>query len=272
MPEAARTPEQAAHEAAMVQKVDDLSASLASQVAAQETPPAAQVAARPDDVPEQFWDAEKGQINQEALLAAYKASTAGKREEPKADEQPPEETPPVDEAAKAAEEAAKAAKLDMGALRAEVDSNGDLSPESYAALEKAGFDKATVSDFIEGQKARVQLIVTEAYTLAGGEEAYKAMTQWGVKNVSPEDLAAYDTAMSGTAAQRKQAITALKAQYEAAVGKDPSLVSGASAGQSEDKPFASRAEVTQAMRDPRYADDPAYRAMVMRRLDAMDTF
>lgn len=269
MPEAARTPEQVAHEAAMVQKVDDLNASLVAQAGAQE-PATPVVTPRPDDVPEQFWDAEKGQLNQDALLAAYKASTAGKQEETPAT--PKTETPPEGETEKAAEEAAKAAKLDMTALRAEVDGSGDLSPESYAALEKAGFDKATVSDFIEGQKARVQLALTEAYTLAGGEDAYKAMAQWGAKNVPADELAAYDAAMAGSAAQRKQAIVALKAQYTAAKGSDPDLVSGAAAGQSEDKPFASRAEVTQAMRDPRYASDPAYRALVMRRLDAMDTF
>lgn len=265
-----RTPEQVAHEAAMVQKVDDLTASLEAQVAAESTPATPEVKARPDDIPEQFWDAEKGEVKLQELLAAVK-QPADPAAKPEDGEKAPEGDKP-DEANQAAEDAAKAAKLDITALRAEVDTNGDLSPESYAALEKAGFDKATVSDFIEGQKARATIALNEAYAVAGGQEAYTAMAQWAATSVPEEDLAAYNAAMGGTAAQRKQAITALKAQYEAAKGKDPSLLSGAQGGSSDEKPFASRAEVTAAMRDPRYTSDPAYRAMVARRLDAMDNF
>ena len=257
----------------MVQKVDDLSASLAAQVAGEKpptTPPSAEVKARPDDIPEQFWDAEKGEVKLQELLAAVK-QPAAPEEKPAEGEKAPEGEKP-DEANQAAEDAAKAAKLDIAALRAEVDNGGDLSPESYAALEKAGFDKSVVSDFIEGQKARVTIALNEAYSLAGGQEAYTVMAQWAAQNVPADDLAAYDAAMGGTAAQRKQAIVALKAQYEAARGKDPSLISGAQGDSSPDKPFASRAEVTAAMRDPRYTSDPAYRAMVARRVDAMDNF
>lgn len=254
----------------MVQKVDDLSASLAAQVEAERVPETPTVPPRPDDVPEQFWDAEKGEVKLRELLAAVKPPAASEEQAPEG-EKPPEGAAP-DAEQQAAEDAAKAAKLDITALRAEVDGNGDLSPESYAALEKAGFDKSVVSDFIEGQKARVAIALNEAYAVAGGQDAYNVMAQWAATGVPAEDLEAYNAAMAGSAAQRKQAIVALKAQYEAAKGKTPSLLSGSQGASSEDKPFASRAEVTAAMSDPRYARDPAYRAMVARRLDAMDNF
>lgn len=262
-----RTPEQQAHEQAMVAKVDNLHNALASdpELNPQAQPQEPQKAARPDNIPEQFWDPEKGQVNHEALLKAYQEATAGKQEQPT-------DAPKPDEQQQQAEEALKAAKLDMATIQSEYDRDGTLSEATYQALEKAGFGKDVVDSFIAGQEARAQLILNEVHGMVGGQEGYSRMAQWAAQNLSAEDQAAYDTAVAGTQAQRKQAITALKAQYEAAVGKDPSLVSGQSGGTSDVSPFGSRAEVTAAMRDARYQNDPAYRAMVHRRIDAMDTF
>lgn len=257
------TPEQVAHEQAMVDKVDNLHNSLTATPA---EPAPVTAPARPENIPEQFWDAEKGQVNQDALLKAYQEATAGKQEPVT------EQTPEVPPEQKAAEEAAKAANLDIKSLQAEFDKSGTLSPESYAALEKVGFSKDIVDQHIAGVAATVQLALNEAHTLAGGKDAYTQMGQWAASNLSADEQAAYDSAVGGTPAQRKQAILALKSQYESAVGKDPSLVSGQSGGSSSVTPFASRAEVTAAMRDSRYTSDPAYRAQVMQRLDAMDSF
>lgn len=272
------TSQLSAHDAAMVKVVDDLHAQTAAQVGAAPddltkvalgaqapvTPPAA---TRPENVPEQFWDASKGAVNMEALLAA---ATAVKQEPAPATEgeKPAEQTTEQ----KSAEEAVKAAKLDMSTLRSEVDSKGDLTPESYAKLEAAGFDKATVQQFIAGQQAVTQLIVNEALALAGGQEAYTAMTQWAAANLPKAEQASFNAALGGDPATRKQAITALKAQYTEAAGSSPALLQGNTSGNSGEQPYASRAEVVAAMRDPKYASDPAYRALVARRVDAMDSF
>lgn len=270
-----RTPEQVAHEQAMIQKVDNLHASLAASTSAsstQETPPESKPQ-RPADIPEQFWDADKGQVNQEALLNAYREATAGKQgtTEATTENQDPNGKPEGDPEAAAAE-AIKAAKLDMSTLEQEFTKDGKLSDATYEALAKAGVDKSVVNEFIEGRQAKVTIAVNEAYAHAGGQENFVRMAQWATANIPADEQAAFDSAMAGTAAQRKQAITALKAQYAAAVGNDPSLVTGRNGGSTSVAPFASRAEVVAAMRDSRYQNDPAYREMVARRLDAMDTF
>ncbi|MFN3914742.1 MAG: capsid assembly protein [Aquabacterium sp.] len=265
-----KTPEQVAHEQAMIQKVDAMQASLeaasksdvdslaAARGAQEQQPPA-----RPDNVPEQFWDAEKGQINQEALLKAYQEATAGKQGQ-EGKEQP-------QDAQQAAEQAVQSAGLNMADLQAEFDSTGALSEKSYEALAKVGIPKELVDAHIAGMEALAVQIVNEAYSVAGGEDAFKSMVQWAATNAPADSIDAFNKAMAGSPAERKQAIVAMRAQYEAAVGKNPTLTSGAS-GSSDARPFASRAEVTAAMSDPRYQKDPAYRAEVMRRLDAMDNF
>jgi hypothetical protein len=61
------------------------------------------------------------------------------------------------------------------------------------------------------------------------------------------------------------AIAGLRAKWEGAVGKQPSLVTGATGSTSSDT-FASLAEAKQAMADPRYQKDPVYRQEVSDKL------
>jgi hypothetical protein len=285
-----------AHDTAMIAKVDAASAAYApvKEVAAPVVVPVAAPAApaqRPADVPEKFWDAAKGEVNTKALLASYteaekklSAAPAAKAAEtpveppkdPKAPEGEPPEGDPAAAAAKAAEDAAKAAgadtsKVDFAALTQEFATAGALSDDSFAKLEAAGMSKDLVNQFIAGQVALQQATISEAHGLAGGADAYSNMVKWAGANLSPAEQAAFDAAVTGDSASRKQAITALKAQYTAAHGTDPKLVTGEGTAQGA-QAFQSRAEVTAAMRDPRYKADPAYRAEVERKLEAMTVF
>jgi hypothetical protein len=63
----------------------------------------------------------------------------------------------------------------------------------------------------------------------------------------------------------------LFSQFTAAGGKTPQVVMGATQGASV-KPFNSAAQVTEAMKDPRYKNDPAYRQNVEQRLAVTSIF
>lgn len=260
------------HDAQMVALVDANAA--AAQVAAtggapQGTPveQQPQVATRPEHVPEKFWDAAKGQLNTEALLKAHAEleSKVGKPAEAPPEGQTPEQ--------KAAEDAVKAAKLDMGTLQQEFDTNGALSDGSYAALEAAGITKEVVNAYIAGQQALVDQHAAQGFALVGGQESYAKMVQWAATNMSAAEQDAFNTSVVGTPAQMSQAILGLKSRYEGSMGRDPVLLAGQQGGTpASEAPFASRAQVTEAMNDPRYKKDPAYRAMVERRIGLMDNF
>ena len=61
------------------------------------------------------------------------------------------------------------------------------------------------------------------------------------------------------------AIRGVYARFIADGGSPVSLVQGDTQG-SGARPFNSAAQVTEAMKDPRYGNDPAYRAQVEQRL------
>jgi hypothetical protein len=260
-----------AHDAAMVAKVD--AASKATDQAAGIKPEPSQPNAapqRPEHVPEKFWDAAKGQVNTEALLKSYGELEKGKAATPAADPPKPADGDP---AAAAAAKAVTDAKLDMNALSAEVAANGELSEASYEALAKVGFDKDTVNTFIAGQQALATQRDNQGFELAGGKDQFIAMAKWAQANLSADEQSAFDTAVQGTPAQMKQAILSLRTQYQAANGSNPTLIQGGGGnGSGSEGAFASRAEVTAAMRDPKYKADPAYRAEVERRIGLMEVF
>jgi hypothetical protein len=266
--------EVSAHDAAMIAKVDANSAVVDQSqptplgTAPPGTPaPLAEGAKRPDNVPEKFWDAATGKVNTEALLASYVELEKVKPGTPAAGDKPPEGTP--DPAAAAI----TAAKLDAGALSQEWAATGSLSAESYKALETAGFGKDIVDTYIAGQVALANERDNKGFVLAGGKESFDKMASWAVSALTPAEVEVLNAGLAGNEAQMTQSITALKARYEASFGKDPVLTQGNASGTlSGEQPFESRAQVTEAMRDPKYRADPAYRAMVERRIGLMQVF
>ena len=65
------------------------------------------------------------------------------------------------------------------------------------------------------------------------------------------------------------AVQALQSRYGDAVGKDGKLLTGRGTS-NEGSAFRSQAELVQAMSDPRYDNDPAYRQDVIRKLEKSD--
>ena len=69
----------------------------------------------------------------------------------------------------------------------------------------------------------------------------------------------------------KLTVAGLHARYANAVGNEPNLISGKAASYSSDK-FESTAQLEEAMNDPRYKKDPAFRAKVEDRLSRLVYF
>lgn len=190
-------------------------------------------------------------------------------EEKKAEGNPEEKSEEAPEGA--AKEAVEEAGLDFASLTSEYDEKGALSEESYKALEKAGFPKEAVDNYIAGQAARAELLVMKASEAAGGKEALARMQEWAVNALSPAEVEAYNKAVIGNEAEVLQAITSLRARYEATYGRQPGLLGGSPAGDSA-QGYASKAEMTADMRNPLYAKDPAYRAKVAAKVAATTAF
>jgi hypothetical protein len=237
------------HDAAMVKLVDD--ANTMPEEGIQEN---VEVAAKPEGIPDKFYDAETGKVDYDAMAKSY--TELEKKQSGK-----PEVEPSVEEP-KTADEAVEKAGLDMGALTAEYDQNEGLTDDSYKALEAAGIPKATVDQYIQGQQALVAQAQTEAYSLTDGKEGYEAMSGWAKANLSAEELSNYNTQVNSPNSKvRSMAIRGLHAQFSADSGDGKPLVHGGSTTGTTGG-FGSRAQMVAAMQDSKYQSDPAYRAEV----------
>jgi len=110
----------------------------------------------------------------------------------------------------------------------------------------------------------------QLFEMVGGEKAYNSMIQWAGQNLSQEEIQMYDQVMaSGNASSIYFAVQALANKYGDATGSDGQLLTGkGTANQSQG--FRSQQELVQAMSDPRYDRDPAYRQEVMQKLENSD--
>ena len=92
------------------------------------------------------------------------------------------------------------------------------------------------------------------------------MIGWASDNLSESEIAAYDRVVgSGDLDMVKLAVSGLQSKYQTVEGSDPALIAGQSASSTGGN-YSSWAEVTTAMRDPRYQSDPAYRQSVADKL------
>ena len=173
-----------------------------------------------------------------------------------------EEAPKQENSLEIAEDAVENAGLNFDTLAQEYAEKGQLGDESYKALEQSGIPKAYVDQFIAGQKAIGEQQTNNVKTMVGGEDAYNEMASWASKNMSEGEKKAYNAAVNSADMDTvKLAVDGLRAKYQAANGTEPSLMQGKATPVAE-QGYASWAEVTQAMADPRYAKDPAYQAAV----------
>ena len=101
----------------------------------------------------------------------------------------------------------------------------------------------------------------------GGEDAYKELVTWASENLSPEEIEAYDHVMElDNPYAAFFAVKALNMAYQNVNGVEGEMLTGKAASNPTDV-FRSQAEVIQAMSDPRYDNDPAYRNDVFEKLD-----
>ena len=108
------------------------------------------------------------------------------------------------------------------------------------------------------------------FKMVGGEKAYKSMVTWAGQNLSKEEISMYDSVMGkGDPNAIFFAVQALNAKYNDATGVDGQTLTGRAAAQ-ENEGYQSQAQLVEAMSDPRYDRDPAYRRSVLNKLANSD--
>lgn len=146
---------------------------------------------------------------------------------------------------------------------------GEKVPDSIAtALKGMGVSEAQLAAL----NTRLRSLVTlEAQTqtqglhkLAGGAEQFNALIAWGQKNLTPEQRSFYDAELNGPNAA--DAIALLQRRMGSA--GEPQLHNVTATASVPAQGFRDKAEMMEAMRDPRYQSSEAFRADVASKLKA----
>ena len=144
--------------------------------------------------------------------------------------------------------------------------NGELSDDHYESLDKLGLKKEYVDSYVRGMQAQQEQLRAQLMGVAGGEESYGQMLEWMNENLNADEVEAYDRVMgSGDVDQITMLIQGMSARYKSAGGDGPATqlqgqsVSGIAG-------FRSKGEIMEAMSDPRYESDSAYREDVTRKM------
>ena len=141
-------------------------------------------------------------------------------------------------------------------------------PQSPAESPKGEAPSVTQQEIEQAQAAALEQI--------GGKEKFQLVSSWANQALTDEQKAAFNEAInSGHEGRVLTAVKALQYDYSMANGFEPQLVGGRPAP-TQDKGFASEAQVVAAMSDPRYqqgADhDPAFVEEVTRKLAMSNVF
>ena len=202
--------------------------------------------ARPNWLPEKFKSAEE-------LAKAYgeleKKMSAPKEEVPESTEEAPEEVQQLDK------------------YYEEYTENNELSDKSYTELESMGLSRDLVDGYIAGQKALADNDVSEVQKVVGGQDNYAQLLDWSSKNLTQSEKDAFnDTIDNGSTDQVKIAVLGLMSKAGMSPDNTQQNLFEGDVNVTNTDTFGSVAQVTDAMNDPRYAKDPAYRKEVEEKL------
>lgn len=232
----------------------------------------------PEDLAQSYAEAQAELTRAKQELATLKGAPADPPTPPANEAKPDDPKPsedPSEDPSDAAQKVADAAGVDLTPYQSEYDQTGDVTEESREAIAK-GLEsvlgenaRQIVDQFIEGQKVVHQNDRDLYYQEAGGsKEHLDSLLAWGTENLPDDEYAAVERQLQSRDRHSVMfAIRSLRTQYEATNGRVPNNIRpAANSIPAGTAPFKSAAELTTAMKDPRYKSDEAYRNAVKARL------
>jgi len=150
----------------------------------------------------------------------------------------------------------------MDKFYSEYQEKGSLSENSYNELNKMGLDKSLVDGYIAGQQAIANNEVQQIHSTVGGEQNYAKVIEFAKTNLNEAEQTAFnETLDNGSIEQVKLAVQAIAGRAGITNTEPAKMISGDSM-ETESDVFENVHQVTEAMNDPRYAKDSAFRKRV----------
>jgi hypothetical protein len=166
--------------------------------------------------------------------------------------------------------------------KAQLQENGELSDEALDAFD--GMSSRDLVDlYLEWQGDDAYSETEEVVDLSdqevnqiknsvGGEDAYNALMEWSSQSMPGEYVQAFDELVAtGDPFAIQLAVNGLVASYQMENGFEGEMLTGGDSRVQQDV-FRSQAELVEAMSDPRYDRDPAFRADIATKLERSGEF
>jgi len=160
----------------------------------------------------------------------------------------------------------------IAAASEEWEQNGALSEETIAELTDLPSEEL-IAAYLNSQNAAEpasDFTDTDVATIqndVGGPEAYGNLMAWAQDSLPEEYVASYNNLVDkGDTLSVRMALAGLQAAYAENNGFEGDMLTGKGAVDKAEV-FRSQAEVVEAMSDPRYDRDPAYRSDVFDKLE-----
>ena len=175
------------------------------------------------------------------------------------------------------EEVAASVSVMMDASDEYYANDGQLSAETmqkFSEMSSADLVNAYVAMYENGDVAQAagdspdltDAEMNSVYNSVGGEAEYSRLTGWAAENLDNRALDAFNSIIDqGNPMAIQIAVAGLRSEYEQQEGYEGRMLTG-KAARAQDA-FRSQAEVVQAMNDPRYDQDPAYRQDIYDKLE-----
>lgn len=252
-----------------------------------------EVTERPDDIPEKFWDPEKGQpVDSATVIKSYVELEKSKGQTEESDDSSEETTQEDDkseqskteETQEESEEKNDEAPLIEG-LPSEFNSfvqefqenDGQLSDESYQKLAEMGYRKELVDDYIGAKSAinesTVREQISQLHTQVGGEENWNNMIEWLATDAPADVLEKFNGQIDNPDFEEaKKVIEPTYKAYVDANGVEPDLTLGNTKPKASSvQPYESRQEMMKVINSPEYkSGNPRTHKLHEQRLMASD--
>lgn len=155
--------------------------------------------------------------------------------------------------------------FDYAALSKEYNETGEISAESRAALAKVGITDEVIDNFIAGQEAKVEVERNELAECIGGREVFNDVLKWASENCSADEIASINAVRDKNII--RMILKDLKARMEDKEGITPDYTKGDGSKPAVDV-YRSQAEMFEAISNPKYQKDEAYRLDVQKKIAA----
>ena len=195
----------------------------------------------------------------------YEESDEGYAEEEEGDE----EVSPYAPAVSLINEASDEYYANDGTLSEEtIERFSEMSSQDLVSAYMEMYENGQVNTAQAAEMSEAQ--VNSVMNAAGGESNYNQVIEWAASNLGDRQIDAFDSVVdSGNPAAIGIAFQGLQSAYQEANGYEGRMLQGRAPSSAGDV-FRSQAELVAAMGDPRYDNDPAYRADVVEKLNNSD--